>query len=66
MNLDDFSSSTWTDSVKAAAAAYFSMEADLTLGATMYHATSITPQWDYSKLKQTAVIGNHVFYLEFK
>lgn len=36
---------------------------DITDGATEYHAKNIKPEnWDYSKLKQTVLIGNHIFY----
>lgn len=34
---------------------------DITNGATHYHARSIYPSWA-SSLKQTAQIGNHIFY----
>src|SRR5215471_12523671 len=40
MNLDDFISAAWIDSVKAASSAYFNIETDPTASATMYHATS--------------------------
>ena len=36
---------------------------DITGGATHYHAKSITPSWA-SKMKRTAMIGNHIFYKE--
>jgi len=64
MNLDEYGSAVWFDSVKASAAAYFELSEDPTYGATMYHATYVTPNWDWSKLEQTAIIGNHVFYRE--
>lgn len=35
---------------------------DITGGATEYHNKNILPDWDYSKLKQTVQIGNHIFY----
>jgi spore germination cell wall hydrolase CwlJ-like protein len=38
-------------------------EEDVTNGATHYHNTSVTPYWTDS-MKQTAVIGNHIFYRE--
>lgn len=36
--------------------------ADITDGATEYHAKSIKPNWDWSKLEKTVTIGNHIFY----
>lgn len=27
-----------------------------------YHAVSVKPKWDFSKLKKTCQIGNHIFY----
>ena len=36
---------------------------DITGGATHYHAKSIIPSWA-SKMKRTAIIGNHIFYKE--
>lgn len=33
-------------------------------GATMFHADYVTPDWDYSKLKRLAKIGDHIFYEE--
>lgn len=38
-------------------------EEDVTNGATHYHNTSVTPYW-IDSMKQTAVIGNHIFYRE--
>lgn len=35
---------------------------DITSGATEYHATSIKPAWNYAKLEEVGVIGNHKFY----
>ena len=35
---------------------------DNTGGATEYHTKAIKPNWDYSKLKKTASIGDHIFY----
>lgn len=34
---------------------------DMTYGALFYHADYVSPYWKYS-LKQTAVIGQHIFY----
>lgn len=34
----------------------------ITQNADHYHTTSITPNWDFSKLRKVAVIDNHVFY----
>ena len=65
MNLDEYGSATWFDSVKASAAAYFELSDDPTYGATMYLNPAVaSPAWDWSKLEQTATIGNHVFYRE--
>ena len=38
-------------------------EEDVTNGATHYHNTSVTTYW-IDSMKQTAVIGNHIFYRE--
>lgn len=27
-----------------------------------YHTTDITPKWDYEKIRQYKVVGNHIFY----
>lgn len=35
--------------------------ADITWGATHYHATYVSPKWS-SKLDRTKVVGRHVFY----
>ena len=35
---------------------------DITSGATEYHAISIKPNWNYAKLEEVGVIGNHKFY----
>lgn len=35
---------------------------DITSGATEYHATNIKPAWNYAKLEEVGVIGNHKFY----
>lgn len=43
--------------------AYNGKLADLTNGATHYHAAGSTPYWADSMIK-TVVIGNHVFYKE--
>jgi spore germination cell wall hydrolase CwlJ-like protein len=39
------------------------IEDDATNGATHYHSTSVEPYWAES-MKQTAHIGNHIFYKE--
>jgi len=39
------------------------IEDDITNGATHYHSTSVEPYW-INDMKQTAVIGNHIFYRE--
>jgi spore germination cell wall hydrolase CwlJ-like protein len=63
----DFDNSPWLDCYKAASAAYFELSADPTAGATMYlNPAAASPDWDYSKLKKTATIGNHVFYEELQ
>lgn len=35
---------------------------DITGGATEYHNKNIKPNWNWDKLEQTTVIGNHIFY----
>lgn len=30
--------------------------------ALFYHTTAVKPSWDYTKLDERAIIGNHVFY----
>jgi len=65
MNLDEYGSAPWFDSVKASAAAYFELSADPTYGATMYYNPAVaSPNWDWSKLEKTVTIGNHDFYRE--
>jgi spore germination cell wall hydrolase CwlJ-like protein len=29
-----------------------------------YHTTDIKPKWDYDKIREYAVVGNHIFYEE--
>ena len=50
----------WT-ATKLAALAYNGQLADLTSGATHYHARYAAPSWAKGQTP-TAVIGNHVFY----
>lgn len=38
--------------------------ADPTNGATLFHATRISPKWNWRKLVKTVRIGNHIFYKE--
>lgn len=35
---------------------------DFTQGSQFYHSVNVKPNWDYSKLEKTNVVGNHVFY----
>lgn len=35
---------------------------DFTQGSQFYHSVKVKPNWDYSKLEKTNVVGNHVFY----
>lgn len=35
---------------------------DFTQGSQFYHSVKVKPNWDYSKLEKTKVVGNHVFY----
>ena len=35
---------------------------DFTQGSQFYHSVKVKPNWDYSKLEKTSVVGNHVFY----
>lgn len=37
-------------------------EPDPTNGADMYHASRITPKWQWTKVKKIGKIGEHVFY----
>jgi len=53
----------YTESVRAACAAYFSLEADPTKGATHYLAERVKDDTYWAKGKiPCAVIGNHLFY----
>jgi spore germination cell wall hydrolase CwlJ-like protein len=29
-----------------------------------YHATDVKPKWDYTKIEEYAIVGNHIFYEE--
>lgn len=44
---------------------YMADASDPTKGATFYHADSVSPSWADS-MKQTAVIGDHIFYKQVK
>lgn len=43
---------------------YYGNKKDITNGSTYYHARYVSGSWFKRNLKQTTVIGNHVFYRE--
>ena len=72
--LDNIGFGIWWEAEKAAAAAYYRIEPDLTLGADHYLNVELTkkirkdkrlPRW-VSKMKQTVKIGKHTFYKEVR
>lgn len=42
----------------------YSPDRDPTKGATHFHSVSVSPKWDFSKMRRTAKVGRHVFYRE--
>ena len=55
------SADVWRGCYRAAAAAFFALVPDPTVGADHYHTTGVSPAWSRGKVP-TAVIGNHRFF----
>jgi N-acetylmuramoyl-L-alanine amidase len=56
---------SWIDSLAASEGVYSGALLDNTGGATLYANLHVCqPKWDFSKLTQTVVIGNHTFFKE--
>lgn len=41
---------------------FFGTIIDFTESSLYYHALSVQPDWDYSKIERTMTLDNHVFY----
>jgi spore germination cell wall hydrolase CwlJ-like protein len=53
----------WAKARRVARSVIAKQHADVTHGATFFHARTVHPQWR-SSLKKTTTIGRHVFYAQ--